>query len=83
MLAQRSTRYRALLFVGRLVRWTDTGLEIEGDQKVIRSVLQESKMQGCAGVETPGVKAEPRLATLCRRGAATANYISQDRPDIA
>ena len=50
-------------------------------------------MQGCAGFETPGVKAklteeeasemEPRLATLYRRGAAKANYIAQDRPDIA
>ena len=42
---------------------------------------------------TPGVKTEapeeeaedmePRLATLYRRGAAKANYMSQDRPDIS
>ena len=44
---------------GRVVRWTDEGLKIEGDQKVIRRLLEENKMQGCAGVETPGVKAEP------------------------
>ena len=50
-------------------------------------------MQGCAGVEASGVKVkpsdeeapemEPRLATLYRRGAAKANDISQERPDIA
>ena len=80
-------------FLGRVVRWTDSGLEVEGNQKVIRSLLEESEMHGCAGVSTPGVKAEPseeeapdmepRQATLYRRGAAKANYISQDRPDIS
>ena len=81
------------LFLGWVVRWTDTGLEIEGDQKAIRSILEENKMQGCAGVETTGVNGElmeggapemePQLATLYRRGAAKCNYIAQDRPDIA
>ena len=69
------------------------GLEIEGDQKVIRSLFEENEMPGCEGVETPGVKAEPleeeapemepRLATLYRRGAAKCNYVAPDRPDIA
>ena len=79
--------------MGRIVRWTDLGLEIKGDQKVMRSLFEENEMQGCAGVETPGVKAEPieeeapemepRLATLYRRGAAKCNCFAQDRPDIA
>ena len=50
---------RSASFLGRSVRWTDAGLEIEGDQKVIRSLLEENEMQDCAGVEIPGVKAEP------------------------
>ena len=84
---------RSASFLGRIVRWTDVGLEIEGNQRVIRRLLEENEMQGCAGVETSGVKAGPmegiasetetRLATLYRRGAAKCNYIAQDRPDIA
>ena len=37
---------RSVSFLGRLVRWTDTGLEVEGDQMVIRSLLEENEMQG-------------------------------------
>ena len=74
---------RSASCLGRIVRWTDVGLEIEGDQKVIRSLFEDNYMQGCVGVETPGVKAEPveeeapemepRLATLYRRRAAKCN----------
>ena len=84
---------RGASFLGRIIRWADAGLEIEGDQKVIRSLCEASEMQGCPGVETPGVKAEPteeetpemepRMATFYRRGAAKPNYITQYRPDIA
>ena len=75
--------------MGRTVRWTLSGLEWEGDQKVIQSLLEGDQMDESRPVDTPGVKIEEPVdgpvlmdfqsASKYRRGAAHVDYIAQDR----
>ena len=40
-------------FLGRVIRWTSSGLEWEGDSKHVAGMLKEADMEGAKGVETP------------------------------
>ena len=69
-------------------------MEVEGDVKVTKALLDEWTMEKCSGVNTPGMKEEeleevedPLLSegekAKYRRAAARCNYIGMDRPDLA
>ena len=86
----------SIKYLGRTIRLTLEGLEVEGDQKCVRQLLKETDLDGCKSVTTPGVKDDgkedddgPKMEPeggphkKIRRGAAQGNFISMDRPDIA
>ena len=84
-------------FLNRTVRWTSTGLEIEGDLKHVGILMSEWGMAQSKVASTPGSKApkpeeqikeedkpemEPTEATKFRRGVARVVYMAQDRLDL-
>jgi hypothetical protein len=82
-------------FLGRLIRWTSDGIEVEGDPKHADVLISEWGMGQANGVETPIVaqdsedREEVRQpmgaedARRYRRAVARFNYMAQDRCDIA
>ena len=84
-------------FLGRKIRIQPWGVEIEGDDKLVKGLLEEFGANG-KSAETPGmpgankvveddevepVLMDPAQAARFRRGAAKLNYIAQDRSDVA
>ena len=88
---------RELQFLGRTIRLTQTGIELEGDDKHVELMEKEWDMVNCNAVATPYVKPVASVtgaqeeakdmsstdATLYRRAAARINYIALDRPDLS
>ena len=88
---------REVSFLGRTIRLSNTGIEIEGDDKHVKGLIEEWKMQECRPVSTPydkssngedGSTAErppmsPKDTTLFRRAAARISYIVLDRLDLS
>jgi hypothetical protein len=81
-------------FLGRLVRWTTEGIEVESDPKHVEVLLSEWGMEQANGVETPiapdSDDGEDVRKPMCaedarkyRRAVARLNYMAQDRCDIA
>jgi hypothetical protein len=77
--------------LNRVVRWTSSGIEYEGDPRHAEIIISELGLKGSKPVATPGVKctvidtAEPlnaREASQYRSLVARANYLAQDRVDI-
>ena len=83
-------QHREVTFLGRKIRWTEDGIEIEADTKHVEILLKEWDMEGCKSCDTPighepeaeGEEMEARQATVFRRAVARINYLGQDRPDI-
>ena len=89
---------KELSFLGRVIRTTPTGIELEGDDKHVEMMTKEWVMTQRNPVSTPYVKPSvsvpatleeseardmsPAHATLYRRAAARINYIALDRPDL-
>ena len=88
---------RELKHLGRTLRLTNNGIEVEGDTKVMKSMLEEWDMVNASGVNTPGVRDEASNVEAIneeankvskeehvkyRRGAAKCNYIGLDRADV-
>ena len=84
-------------FLGRKIRVHAWGVEIEGDDTLVKGLLEEYGT-GNKCSETPGLPAAQKLevvegvdpvlmdssqAPRFRRGAAKLNYIAQDRADLA
>ena len=83
-------------FLGRKLRWKSQGIELEGDCKHVKIMLEEWDMTGSKSVGTPGTSEEKRenaeeklqeiierpRAKIYRRAAARLNYIALDRIDI-
>lgn len=78
-------------FLGRMIRRTNKGLTIEGDDKHRVRLLEEWGMTYARQVGTPFVKHEvdpdalemnKMDATRYRRAAARVTYMAQDRPDL-
>ena len=91
LIGTRSEPYGELTFLGRSILMTRRGIEIEGDEKHLKGLLTEWKMESEKGVETPEVKEdtdEAKLemgsleATRYRRAAARINYMALERPDL-
>ena len=87
---------RELSFLGRTIRLFNAGIELEGDDKHVKGLIEEWNMQECSTVSTPYVKPPAHLlsdevrqpmslkdATLFRRAAARINYVALDRPDLS
>ena len=82
-----------ITFIGRRLRWTPQGLEWESNVKHADSFVEKLGLSSGKPVETPGVSHDTvpvdatelkgDEATNYRGLAALANYLSQDRPDIA
>ena len=79
--------------LNRLVRWTERGLEYEGDPRQVEQVVVDLGLEGAKTVGTPGVKAdrvqheayvplEKAKHTAYRAVAARCNYVSMDRPEV-
>ena len=89
---------RSAKFLGRTIRWTDAGIEYEGDTKLRADLLSEWGMEDCKSVLTPGEKEaksedqddendqreemQSTDATAYRRGVAKINFMCQDRMDM-
>ena len=79
-----------LSFLGRTIRSTEYGIELEADTKHVRVLLQEWGMENCNACDTPlGEDAKSgtvEMSTLdakkYRRAVARINYLGQDRPDL-
>ena len=90
---------KELSFLGRVIRLTAAGIELEGDDKHVETLEKEWNMTCCNPVATPYVKTSacvpaaheggeardmaPADATLYRRAAARINYVALDRPDLS
>ena len=90
---------KELSFLGRVIRTTPMGIELEGDDKHVEMLEEEWDMVNCNPVATPYVKPavsihgaagetdtkpmRPADATLYRRAAARINYVALDRPDLS
>jgi hypothetical protein len=79
-------------FLGRLVRATPEGMEIEADRRLALKIVEEANLGGGKGVDHPGgveAKGGPESAlnseesTLYRRGVAIINFLAQDRGDLS
>ena len=86
---------RELSFLGRTIRLSASGIELEGDDKHVVGLIDEWDMKECSPVSTPYVKPpahetsaegrppmSPKDATLFRRAAARINYVALDRPEL-
>ena len=80
-------------YLGRTLRLTSKGLELEHGSKYVASLVKDFGMVDCKAVTTPMVKEDhsegpervdmdPRDARRHRGAVAKVNYLSQDRPDI-
>ena len=81
--------------LNRIVRAGDAGWELEADPRHAELLIQQMEMETSKGVVTPGVDQDDAEAgedeELSDKGeikkfrgvAARANYLAQDRPDIA
>ena len=78
--------------LNRVIRWTETGIELEADPRQIERLLQENGLEGANSVCSPGIRASAaqvledealpdKYHTAFRAAAARANYMAQDRPD--
>jgi hypothetical protein len=88
---------RGLQFLGRAIRLTQTGIELEGDDKHVEMMEKEWDMAHSNPVATPYVKLDATVtgaqveatnlnsadATFYRRAAARINYSALDRPDLS
>ena len=45
--------HREVTFLGRKIRWTEDGIEVEADTKHVEILLKEWDMEGCKSCETP------------------------------
>ena len=84
---------REVKILSRVIRWTNTGLEYEADQRHADLLIKEMKLENAKEVVTPIVghsiekeesdrELNPQEATQFRSIAARINYISTDRPDL-
>ena len=86
---------KEIIVLGRVIRWTDEGIEYEADPRQVETLLVKLELdsEGVKGVVTPGVKVLshqaqsetelPESEHTCFRGlAARANFQAADRPDI-
>ena len=86
---------KEVTILGRLLRWTEDGLEYEADPKHVRDLMEEEGLEDeSKTVVSPAVK--PRAgaedqeveelgreeAKGFRGGAAKLNYLGHDRPDL-
>ena len=78
--------------MNRIVRWTEHGIEYEGDPRQVERLIQELGLEGAKPVSTPGVRASlqswntdtsipTEKVTHFRGLAARCNYLAADRPD--
>jgi len=87
---------RELSFLGRTIRLTNSGIELEGDDRHVEGLIEEWNMQECRPVGTPYEKSKgddylreerlpmsPQDTTLFRRAVARINYVALDRPDLS
>ena len=81
-------------FLGRTLRWTNEGIEVEGNRRHVEEIVSELGLSKGKPVTTPSSNAEtPNEETErplnneeranYRSLAAKANYASLDRPDLA
>ncbi len=84
-------------YLGRTLRWTEWGIEVQGDEKHLTELLRCTGLEGCRPVGTPlapedlkDVKDEDNEKKLnssetriYRKATALIVYISQDRPDLS
>ena len=81
-------------YLNRRIRWVGTEIEIEGDEKHAKLLIDEWGMSQCKGVDTPlsrntieeintGEALDENEARKVRRAIARINFMAQDRSDIA
>jgi hypothetical protein len=79
--------------LNRVVRWTESGVEIEADPRQCEKLLRECGLEGAKSTATPGLRQTKeqvlddkelaaKMHTAFRGSAARANYLSMDRPDL-
>ena len=87
--------FKEVKFLGRSLRWKDHGIELEGDVKHAKILLDEWNLDCGNAVRTPGASEDKRLETkehdelidkvktkAYRRAAARLNYMALDRIDL-
>jgi hypothetical protein len=81
-------------YLNRRIRWVGNEIEIEGDDKHTKVLLDEWGMSQCKGVDTPiskgvieeintGEQLNEAEARKARRAIARINFMAQDRADLA
>jgi hypothetical protein len=89
---------KEISFLGRTIRKTSEAIEIEGDSKHVKILLEEWDMENSRSVSSPGAEVEKANivekvdeeellpdpeSTVYRRASARLNYMSADRPDLS
>ena len=67
-------------FLGRLVRYTASGLEWEADPKQVTALISEFGLECGSGVDTPGVKNETEESTIPMATSRPPNPIPTPSP---
>ena len=82
-------------FLGRTIKWTESGLVYEAGTKHVETLVKEWQMEGCSVVHSPSspndkdgsedqpVYLDDGAAARYRRSVAICNYLAQDRCDIS
>jgi len=83
---------REVRVLNRVVRWTSEGIIYEADPRHAELLVRDLEAKGVS-VKTPGAKEEKseeadeplggEETSMFRSGAARANYLAMDRPDLA
>ena len=93
MLGPEEGQEREVNILSRIIRWTDTGLEYEADQRHADLLVKEMELEDAKEVTTPivshitekekeDVELNPQEATQFRSIVARVNYMSAERPDL-
>ena len=68
-------------FLGRTIRATPTGLEIEADKRLAIKIVNEANLVGGKGVDNPGGAVESKGGPEVALSAEESTFLSPERCD--
>ena len=85
------------MYLGRTIRWTENGIEVEGNEKHLKELLKCTGLEACRPVSTPLTpedlkdnkdnadekKLDSGETKMYRKATALIVYMAQDRPDLS
>ena len=84
--------HKEVRVLNRVISWKNGGIHYEADPRHAEIIIRDLGLQNCSGVVTPceredmgktGSSLKAKDATMYRALVARANFLAQDRSDIA